>query len=272
MDLKRFLDEDIGSGDITAEIFLDDRIGKGTIICEEVATVAGLEEAIGVFELLGVRSYALVRDGDKVTAGTPVLTLDGPIKGILTGERTALNFIMRMSGIATMTASLSDIVKAIDPTTRVAGTRKTTPGFRRFEKKAIALGGGWPHRDGLFDMIMIKDNHIASAGGVPMVLERISNVPDGMPIEIEVTNIQDGIIAAGYGINVIMADHMPPSEMEELRDKVRKIDRNIIIEASGNITADNIADYAKCADIISIGALTHSVRSVHFSLDLEAND
>ena len=272
MDLRKYLEEDIGSGDITAEIFLDDRLGKGVIVCEEDAIVAGLEEAREIFRLLGVSSEILIADGNRVHASTRVLKVEGPIKGIMTGERTALNFIMRMSGIATMTAALTDVLRPIDPNVRIAGTRKTTPGFRTFEKKAIALGGGWPHRHGLFDMVMIKDNHIIASGGVSGAVEKIHLVPDDIPIEIEVTTIEDGLIAAEHGVDVIMADHMSPMMIKELREKAKAVNNNILIEASGNITHDNLAEFAGCADIISVGALTHSVRSIHFSLDLEEKD
>jgi len=272
MDLRRFLEEDIGNGDITAEIFLDDRIGKGVILCEENAVVAGLEEASEIFRLLGVTAHALVKDGSRVTKGTKVMTLEGSIKNMLTGERTALNFIMRMSGISTMTSDLTAIVRKKDPDTKIAGTRKTTPGFRIFEKKAIALGGGWPHRNGLYDMVMIKDNHIAAMGGMSEVLEKIDSVPKGMKIDIEVTSVEGGVIAATRGADIIMADHMSPADTKLLREKVKRIDPDILIEVSGNITAENIAEYAGCADIISIGALTHSVRAIHFSMDLEANN
>ena len=266
------MEEDVGNGDITAKIFLDDRIGKATILCEENAVVAGLEEASEIFRLLNVTTRSHIKDGDRIVKGTKVMTLEGQVKNMLTGERTALNFIMRMSGISTMTSDLTAIVRTKDPDTKIAGTRKTTPGFRAFEKKAIALGGGWPHRDGLYDMVMIKDNHIAAMGGMSEVLKKIDSVPKGTKIDIEVSSVEDGIIAATHGADIIMADHMSPADTKLLRKEVKKIDPDILIEVSGNITADNIAEYAGCADIISIGALTHSVRAIHFSMDVEANN
>lgn len=269
MDLRRFLEEDVGAGDLTTETFVPDVQGKATIICEEDAVVAGLEEATEIFRLLGVDCESLISDGDKVSTGSKVMMLSGPLKGILTGERTALNFLMKMSGIATTTASLVSMTKDIDPGLKIAGTRKTTPGFREFEKKAIVLGGGWPHRSGLYDMIMVKDNHIVACGGFDNMLERVKDVPPGIRIEIEVTSIEEGISAAEKGADIIMADHMSPSDTKELRSIVKRIDNNILIEASGNITAENILDYAGCADIISLGSLTHSSRAVHFSLDVE---
>ncbi|MDR2698874.1 MAG: carboxylating nicotinate-nucleotide diphosphorylase [Candidatus Methanoplasma sp.] len=269
MDLGRFLEEDMGSGDVTTETFVPDILGRARIICEEDAVVAGMEEAAEIFGLLGVTSERLAADGERVRKGTEVMILKGPLRGILTGERTALNFMMRMSGIATATDSVVRAVREKDPLMMIAGTRKTTPGFRSFEKKSIALGGGWRHRDGLYDMIMVKDNHILACGGVGNALDRIRGAPEGMKVEIEVENIEDGVLAAKAGADIIMADHMSPSETRILRERARSINGNVLIEASGNITEENAADYAGCADIVSLGSLTHSSKAVHFSLDLE---
>jgi nicotinate-nucleotide pyrophosphorylase (carboxylating) len=269
MGLRPFLEEDVGSGDITTKTFVPDVPGKATIICEENAVVAGLEEAAEIFGLLGVSSERLVADGVRVLNGTKVMVLKGPLRGILTGERTALNFLMRMSGIATETDSIVRKIREKDPDLRIAGTRKTTPGFRAFEKKAIALGGGWPHRNGLYDMVLIKDNHILACGGVKEALERARDVPKGIKIEIEVEKIEDGVLAAMMGADIIMADHMTPSETKKLREKARSVNKSVLIEASGNITKDNVTDYAGCADIVSLGTLTHSSKAVHFSLDVE---
>ena len=269
MDLRPFLDEDVGSGDITTNVFVPDIRGKACVICEEDAVIAGLEEAKEIFRLLGVSSELLAADGERVSKGTKVLILKGPLRGILSGERTALNFLMRMSGIATETDSIVRKVREKDPHLRIAGTRKTTPGFRVFEKKAITLGGGWPHRNGLYDMALVKDNHILACGGIENALDRIRNVPDDILIEVEVTRIEDGILAARMGADIIMADHMSPSETKTLREKARAVNGNVAVEASGNITKDNILDFAGCADIVSLGSLTHSSKAVHFSLDVE---
>ncbi len=270
-DLKRFLDEDVGKGDITTEIFIPDNYGTASILCEEDSVVAGLEEAQGIFKLLNVESKLLTGDGCRVRKGMIVMTLSGPLKGILTGERTALNFLMRMSGIATATASIIEVVRTQDDNIKIAGTRKTTPGFREFEKKAIALGGGWPHRNGLYDMIMIKDNHILACGGIENAMKKAKNAPQGIMIDVEVSNIDDGMIAAKYGADIIMADHMTPADTKMLRDVAKKINPEVLIEASGNITKDNVLDFTNCADMISLGALTHSVKAVHFSLDITNN-
>ena len=269
MDLRPFLDEDVGPGDITTETFVPDIPGRASIICEEDAVAAGLEEAAEIFRLLGVSSKLLAADGENVLKGTKVMVLEGPLRGILTGERVALNFLMRMSGIATETNSVVRMVREKDPDMKIAGTRKTTPGFRAFEKKAIALGGGWPHRNGLYDMVMIKDNHILACGGVKNAIGRLRGVPDGMTIEVEVTDIEDGVLAAEAGADIIMADHLSPADTKRLREMARAVNGGVLIEASGNITKKNAADFAGCADIVSLGALTHSSKAVHFSLDVE---
>ena len=268
MDLGPFLEEDIGIGDITTDIFVPDIRGSADIVCEEDAVIAGLEEAAAIFELLGVSSKQLVSDGDSVLKDTKVMNVEGPLKGILSGERVALNFLMRMSGIATETNSIMKKIREKDSNLMVAGTRKTTPGFRAFEKKAIALGGGWPHRNGLYDMVLIKDNHIRACGGVANALELAEKVPDNIKIEIEVENIEDGVMAATLGADIVMADHMSPSETKELMMRAKAVKNDVMIEASGNITKNNVMDFTGCADIVSLGSLTHSVRAVHFSLDI----
>ncbi|MDR3206070.1 MAG: carboxylating nicotinate-nucleotide diphosphorylase [Candidatus Methanoplasma sp.] len=273
LDLRPFLDEDVGAGDLTANIFVPDRKGSATIVCEEDAVVAGMEEACGIFALLGAAAEPLAVDGQRAAAGTKVMTVRGPLRGLMTGERVALNFLMRMSGIATATAAAVELVRTKDADMLIAATRKTTPGFRSFEKKAVVLGGGWGHRNGLYDMVMIKDNHIAAAGGVSEALAKIGDVPEGVKVEIEVSGVRDGLAAAkNRRVDVIMADHMPPKDVAELRSLARAVNGNVLIEASGNITLDNILDYAGCADIVSLGALTHSARAVHFSMDVDGAD
>jgi nicotinate-nucleotide pyrophosphorylase (carboxylating) len=269
MNLKPFLEEDIGSGDITTDTLVPDISGKAFIICEEAAVVAGLEEAAEIFRLLGVNTKCLVTDGQRIWKDTKVMALEGPLRKILTGERVALNFLMRMSGIATETAAAIRIVSEKDPNLQIAGTRKTTPGFRYFEKKAIAIGGGRPHRFGLFDMVLIKDNHILACGGIENALRMIDRIPSDIQKEIEVTTVEDGILAAKLGADIIMADHMSPADTKELRDKAKAIRKEILIEASGNVTKENVIEYAGCADFVSLGSLTHSSKAVHFSMDIE---
>ena len=268
-DLRPFLEEDVGSGDVTVDIFLPEGDGKAVIACEEDCVVAGLDEAVTIFAIGGVKTKEFVRDGDSVKAGTVILEANGPLKSLMTCERTALNFLMRMSGIATLTRTVCDEVHAIDPDLRIAATRKTTPGFRYFEKKAVSLGGGWTHRFGLYDMAMVKDNHIAAVGGIDRIAELMKNVPEGLKVEIEVLDFDEGIKAAKAGADIVMADHFPPEEVRRLHEALRKINPDILVEASGNITSKTAVKYAGCADIVSLGELTHSPRAVHFSMDIE---
>ena len=268
-DLQRFLDEDIGSGDITTEIFVPEGDGTATITCEDDAVVAGLEEAAEIFSLLGVKSKLFVKDGQRVKKGTMVMEISGSKKSILTAERTALNMMMQMSGVATITNKILEGCKKINPNIIIAGTRKTTPGFRKYEKKAIELGGGWPHRFGLYDAVLIKDNHITAAGGVKEAMKFAKNVPSGIKVEIEVENITDAIAAAECNPDIIMIDNCSPEETEKLRDAIKKVNPRILVEISGRITIKNVKTYSSFADIISLGALTHSVKAIHFSLNYE---
>ena len=267
-DLRPYLEEDVGTGDVTSDVFLPDLDAEAVITCEQDSCVAGIEEAEGIFALVGAEAEALVKDGDFVKAGTVVIRVTGKMKALMTAERTALNFLMRMSGIAELTRSLCQKVNAVSPDTRVAATRKTTPGFRYFEKKAVALGGGWTHRWGLDDMAMVKDNHIAAAGGMDAIAARMKDVPPGIKVEIEVLDMEEGIQAAKAGADIVMADHFSPADTKRLRNELRKINPDILVEASGNITSETVVNYAGCADIVSLGELTHSPRATHFSMDV----
>lgn len=268
-DIDRFLAEDIGSGDVTTETFVPDVPGSAVITCEDETVVAGLEEAAEVFSRLGAKAVPQVEDGTRVPPGTVVMTVTGPERAITTAERTALNFMMRMSGIATMVSDATRILRRHNDRVMVAGTRKTTPGFRKYEKKAIALGGGDPHRFGLYDMVLIKDNHIEAAGGIENIMEKCLDLPYSMKVEVEVENAHDAEVAAKCGADIIMLDNRTPEEAKELYSLIKSIDKDILVEVSGRVTMDNITDYADCADRISMGAFTHSVKASHFSLALQ---
>lgn len=266
MDLSSFIKADVGRGDLTTELTVPDIGGKAYITCEEDAVVAGMEEAESIFSSIGAEVTSLVKDGDHIKAGTRIMTISGPLRGLITTERTALNFLMHMSGIATLT---SLAVEAVDRKTTIAATRKTTPGFGDFQKKAVMIGGGDPHRYALDSMIMIKDNHIKACGSVEEAMRRVSNASFAVKVEIEVQNIEDAVSAAEMGADIIMADNMGPVETEKLRDRVKSINPRILVEASGNMDLVKLRDYAGKADIISMGCLTHSARSIQFSMDVE---
>jgi nicotinate-nucleotide pyrophosphorylase (carboxylating) len=257
--LKDYLNEDLSGGDLTSDALLGDETAVGAIIAKEDCVVAGLEEASELFRGHGLKVTSDFKDGHDVKKGDEVLRVEGKAKAILEVERTALNFIMRMSGIATETSKLVGICRKVNKRIKIAATRKTTPGFREFEKKAVEIGGGWSHRRNLSDFVLIKDNHLKLVGSI-----------DKKKVEVEVTDIDEAVLAAKLKPDIIMLDNMSPEEVEKAGKKIRDIDRDIEIEVSGNITSENILEYAPFADIVSMGALTHSVRSRHFSLEIIA--
>lgn len=268
--IHEFLKEDIGPGDITSELVVPaDAKARGRIVAKSKGVLAGAEEAAQAFAELGCAITSKVRDGTAIEAGQVVLEVRGPARAVLAGERLALNFVMRMSGIATLTHELVLRCKKINPDVRVAATRKTTPGFREYEKKAVRLGGGDPHRMGLYDAVLIKDNHIRLAGGVQEALKRAKRGSFTKKIEIEVENRKDALIAAQAGADIIMLDNFKPEELKALAKELKKVHQDVILEASGGIRPENVEEYAQGADIISLGWLTHSVKSLDFSMDVE---
>jgi len=268
-DIDRYLQEDLGKeGDITSDSLFNNEKAKAHIIAKEKCVVAGLDEAKKVFRKIGAKTKLQVKDGDFIEKRTIVAEISGPVRSILKGERLALNIIGRMSGIATETKKLVDICKAINPNVTVAATRKTTPGFRRYEKKAAVLGGGEAHRFGLYDAVMIKDNHIKLIGSVEEAIKRAKEKVKDKIIEVEVENEEDAITAAKLHVDVIMLDNFDSKSAEKVAGKVRQIDSNVLIEISGGITVENITNYASFADRISLGYLTHSIKSKDFSLEV----
>lgn len=265
-DIDMFIKEDLNEkGDITSEAILGNEEGKACIKANETCILAGVEEASIVFKKLGANAKILKKDGEEVRAKEKIMEIKGKIKSILAGERLALNFIGRMSGIASLTHELTKICKKKNPNVMIAATRKTTPGFRKYEKKAVAIGGGFPHRMGLYDGVLIKDNHLACIS----IREAIRKARHtGLPVEVEVESIEDAIIAAEEGADIIMLDNMKPAQGIIAASKARQIKPDVKIEVSGGITPDNIVNYT-FADIISLGMLTHSVKSKDFSLEIE---
>jgi len=263
--LKAFLDEDVGDGDITSEAVVEPGQGKGRMVAKEAGMVAGIEEVCEVFRMVGCTPSGSVADGDEVTAGTTVLEVEGEARDILKGERLALNILSRMSGIATATAHLVHVARMAKPDVEIAATRKTTPGFRYFEKKAVEIGGGVPHRWGLNDAILIKENHIEMAGSITEAVERAMRAGHD-EIEIEVTSSDEALEAAAAGADVVMLDNFTPRDANWTYNKLGLSYPMVKVEISGGIDAENIADYAFSADRISVGGLTHSVKAIDFSM------
>ncbi|HEX17054.1 MAG TPA: carboxylating nicotinate-nucleotide diphosphorylase [Thermoplasmatales archaeon] len=271
MDLiEIYLKEDLGEeGDITTNAILGDEEGEGIIIANVSCVLAGIEDAGEVFSRLGANFRSFFKDGDEIEKGTIVARVKGKLRSILAGERVALNILSRMSGIASETRDLVEMCRRVNPRIEICATRKTTPGFRKYEKKAVIIGGGCPHRFGLFDAVLIKDNHIKAVGSVEEAIRRVKERVKGKTIEVEVENEEDAIKAARLGVDWIMLDNIPASRGKEIAEKIRSINPNIGIEASGGINRKNIIEYARFADRISLGYITHSVKSKDFSLEIE---
>jgi len=268
-DFELFFIEDLGSkGDITSKALLSHEPGQGVILAKDDCILAGAEEAKYVFEYLGCTVHPYHKDGCKISQGTTVLHVEGPAQSILSGERLALNFLGRMSGIATLTRELVELTRPLNPQLSIAATRKTTPGFRKYEKKAVILGGGFPHRFGLYDAILIKDNHIALLGSIEKAIKKAQKNLPGVPIEIEVENMKDALLAARLKVDVIMLDNIPAELAESVTKKIKKISPFTTVEISGGITKNNILNYAGFADRISLGMLTHTIQNIDFSLEI----
>lgn len=266
--VERCLYEDIGSGDITTNSIVPaGASAKGIIHTKQSGVIAGLAVAEAVFRFLSsdISFTSQVKDSDKVEYGTILAVVEGDARAILTGERVALNFLQRMSGIATRTSLLVEKIKEYPA--RVVDTRKTTPGLRMVEKYAVLAGGGYNHRFGLYDAIMLKDNHIKMAGGITQAIAAArGKVSHMVKIEVEVEDLA-GVAEALQGkADVIMLDNMDIATMGQA---VAMIGNSALVEASGGISEETIVDIAKTGvDIISVGALTHSVQSLDISLDI----
>ena len=261
--------EDIGIGDITTESTVSpSQRGLGTILTETEGVIAGLPIAQRVFEKIDpeVDFRLLVTDGDCVESMTPIATVEGSAKSILTGERIALNFLQRLSGTATLTARFVAATAKYD--VKIIDTRKTTAGWRVLQKYAVRIGGGHNHRFGLYDGVLIKDNHIVAAGGVAKAIEQArSAVPQTMKIEVEVETLDQVAEAQAAGADIILLDNMPVNLMKAA---VGEIGEDILTEASGGITLDQVeAVAATGVNLISVGALTHSAMPLNIRLDLE---
>ena len=262
------LEEDLGPGDITTEALVDLSVnGEARLIAKEEIILAGIGVFSRVFSRLDpeIVVETKYRDGEAVSNGEDIGIVKGSMRGILSGERTALNFLQRLSGIATLTRKY--VERTDSSKVRVIDTRKTTPGLRILEKYAVRRGGGFNHRFGLFDGILIKDNHIAVAGSIAKALARIKGrVPHTLRIEVEVEDIKGVEEAIGAGADAILLDNM---SLKEMREAVSIAGGRVLLEASGGITLESIEEVSKTGiDLISVGAITHSARSVDISLEV----
>ena len=261
-------EEDIGIGDITTDATVPPtQKGIGTLLAKSEGIVAGLPVAERVFEKLDptLTFRTRVKDGDAVAAGTPIAEVQGSAKTILIGERTALNFLQRLSGVATLTAQFVEAVAGYD--TKIVDTRKTAAGWRAAQKYAVRVGGARNHRFGLYDGVLIKDNHIVAAGGIGDAVQRARQiVPHTAKIEVEVETVEQVDEALEAGADILLLDNMPPGLMERV---VQEVNNRAVTEASGGITLDSVkAVAATGVDFISVGALTHSAMPLDISLNL----
>jgi nicotinate-nucleotide pyrophosphorylase (carboxylating) len=266
--IRNGLKEDINNIDITTDILIDDESKSvGRMLAKEKGVIAGLYIVKRVFETLDrdIKVKFNVKDGDKVEKGTVIAQIEGSTKAILKGERLALNLIQRMSGIATVSRKYRDLVK--DFPVRIVDTRKTTPGLRILEKYAVRVGGCYNHRYNLSEAVMIKDNHIEAIGGIKeAIIKAKNNLSHTVKIEVEVESIEELKEAIEAGADIVMLDNM---SFEDMKKAVEIGKGKVVLEASGGITLDQLAEVAKTGvDIISVGALTHSVKAMDLSLVL----
>ncbi|HII98378.1 MAG TPA: carboxylating nicotinate-nucleotide diphosphorylase [Methanoregula sp.] len=267
--LLRFIEEDAPKGDITSDVIIPDVDTRAVIRAEDSGIVAGLTEATALLSHFTVRVTPAKDDGSVVNPGEILLTLEGSAKRILLVERTALNIIGRMSGIATRTRVLGDLVRAKNPACRIAATRKTCPGFGALDKKAVLIGGGDPHRANLSEGFLIKDNHLALVP-IPEAIRRAKAYSAYKKVEVEVESGDDALLAAESGADIIMLDNMTPGQVADTLVLLKKagLRDRVTIEVSGGIDEKTLVGYAASgADIISMGSLTHTVRN--FSVTLE---
>jgi nicotinate-nucleotide pyrophosphorylase (carboxylating) len=271
--LKQILAEDVGQGDVTTAAIVPEGLkAEAAVIAKEAGVAAGLEEITILAESLKLNVKTEVTDGEQIRSGQIIMKISGNAQIILSAERTMLNLLSRMSGIATTTRRLAEKLRKANSTAKIAATRKTAPGLGYFDKKAVLAGGGDPHRLRLDDMVLVKDNHIAIAGSVESAVKRAKqNVSFSKKIEVEVTSVADALAAAEAGADIIMLDNFSPKQIREAVEALKKAGffGKVLLEVSGGITAENLLEYASTqVNIISMGELTHSVKALDISLEI----
>lgn len=267
--VSRALSEDIGTGDITTLLTVPEGVEAfGQFIPTQEGILAGIPVVERVFHQINphIRLEPLVKEGQRFSAGTVLAEVRGEARGILTAERVALNFLQRLSGIATLTARFVEVVK--DLPVRICDTRKTTPGLRYLERYAVRVGGGYNHRFGLYDAVLIKDNHIAVCGGItPAVQSAKRALPHTMKVEVECTTVQQVAEAIEAGADIVLLDNMT---LEQICEAVQLAEGRVLLEASGGVRLDTVRQIAEAGvDAISVGAITHSAPAIDIKLELQ---
>ncbi|MEM3769792.1 MAG: carboxylating nicotinate-nucleotide diphosphorylase [Candidatus Bathyarchaeia archaeon] len=270
--LKQMLAEDVGQGDVTSALTVPEGCNaEAAIIAKEDGVAAGIEEAKVLLESLGLKFEVLVKDGEEIKPKQVLMKIYGDARAILAVERTLLNIVSRMSGIATTTRKIVKKIRKAGYKTIVACTRKTAPGLLYFDKKAVLLGGGDTHRLHLDDMILIKDNHIKIAGGVEKAVKTAKEKASfSKKVEVEVSNIEEALAAAEARADIIMLDNFSPNQIKRAVEKLKKAGflEKVLLEASGGITAENVVAYASTGvDIVSLGEITDSPKALDVSLE-----
>ncbi len=268
-EILRFLAEDIGKGDITSNLLPKKKI-TSQIISRENGIIAGTKYVKEIFASKKCNVKILKKDGMIIKPNQIVFEVTGSAQSVLSCERTALNLLSRMSGIATKTKKLVKKINSVNSKTKLYSTRKTAPGLRFFDKEAVKIGGGEKHRMSLDQMVMIKDNHLAVSKSLPILILRAKK--KYKKIEVEVENQEDALFAASAGVNIIMLDNFTPKEIVSTISKLKrsKLRHRVKLEASGGINEKNIASFAKTGvDMISVGEITNSIRAIDFSLEIK---
>jgi nicotinate-nucleotide pyrophosphorylase (carboxylating) len=271
--LRQMLAEDIGQGDVTTALIVPTgSVAEAEVITKESGVAAGIEEGKILLESLGLEVQTLITDGEKIKDKQVLMRISGDAKTMLSAERTLMNILSRMSGIATTTRKLTEKIDKAGLKTRVACTRKTAPGLLHFDKKAVSIGGGDTHRLHLGDMILIKDNHIKVAGSVEKAIKKVREKASfSKKIEVEVAGIKDVLATAKTGVDIIMMDNFSPSQIKKAIELLKKAGflGKVLLEASGGITAENILAFASTGvDIVSLGEITDSVKALDISLEI----
>ena len=270
-EIERFLQEDISNGDITSDLFIDSNsISDAQILSREPGLLSGRNELTQIFDYLNIKSNWSFQDGEYFDSNTRIVKLNGSSKSLLLSERVSLNLLGHMSGIATSTNHAVTITKKISPNTNISATRKTLPGLRKYEKYSVIVGGGLPHRYDLNEMILIKDNHNKL---ITNLKESVNTARDKIDsnkkIELEVDSLESALNAVDLDVDIILLDNMTPEDISKFILKLKQISEPPLTEASGGINFSNLESYASTqVDIISMGALTHSSKSIDFSLQI----
>ncbi len=267
-ELLRFLAEDIGKEDISSKLLPRKKI-NAKIISRQNGVIAGVKFAQDIFVLKGNKVTIIKKDSSKIKAGQTILEITGPVYSILSCERTALNLLSRMSGIATQTSNLVEKIRTVNPRTKLYATRKTAPGLRFFDKEAVNIGGGEKHRMSLDKLVMLKDNHLAVSGSLSRLISKARK--KYKIIEVEVENQEDALLAAVSGATIIMLDNFSTKEISKTIKNLKKakLRKRVKLEASGGINSKNIQSYAKSGvDMISVGEITNSVSGIDLTLEV----